>query len=381
MKRWPTNKLGEIVTIHMGQSPPGETYNAEGVGLPFFQGKAEFGEDHPVKVKWCSRPSRIADAGDILLSVRAPVGPTNFATERCCIGRGLAALRSDPRKCHQRYVRYYLKRFEADIAARGVGSTFTAINRNDLERLELPVPPLPEQERIVRILDDADELRKLRAQADRRTAGLIPALFHDMFGDPITNSKRLPMVSLEQIASVERGKFTPRPRNDPSYYGGEHPFIQTGDIAQSDGLLTCWKQTLNKRGTKVSKQFPAGTVVIAIVGATIGETAILGVPVFCTDSVVGIQANSHKTIPEYIWSVLRHWRPLFLSQAPATARANINLAILKPLKIPLPELRLQKEFATRIAEMRAMETQQAASRRRLDDLFASLLQRAFQGEL
>ena len=183
MNGWPTKKLGEIATIQMGQSPPGDTYNFEGRGLPFFQGKAEFGEEYPTVIKWCSHPTRIAEAGDILISVRAPVGPTNFATKKCCIGRGLAAIRCEPAGCNQRYIRYYLKRFESNISARGVGSTFTAINRNDIERLELPVPPLAEQQRIVKLLDEADGLRKLRAQADRRSADLIPALFHEMFGD------------------------------------------------------------------------------------------------------------------------------------------------------------------------------------------------------
>jgi type I restriction enzyme S subunit len=193
MKRWEIKKLGEVAAIQMGQSPPGETYNLEGVGLPFFQGKAEFGKEHPTRVKWCSHPARIAEAGDILLSVRAPVGPTNFATERCCIGRGLAGIRSEPKKCNQRYIRYYLKRFESDIAARGVGSTFTAINRNDIEHLELPVPPLAEQERIVKLLDEAEDLRKLRTQADRRTDTLLPAFFHEMFGNPASNKKSGPL--------------------------------------------------------------------------------------------------------------------------------------------------------------------------------------------
>ena len=155
MKRWPRKKLVDIAAVQMGQSPPGESYNSDGVGLPFFQGKAEFGEEYPTTVKWCSQPSRIADAGDILLSVRAPVGPTNFAPERCCIGRGLAAIRAEPKACNPRYVRYYLNRFETDITALGVGSTFSAINRNAIERLEVPVPPLPEQRRIVGILDEA----------------------------------------------------------------------------------------------------------------------------------------------------------------------------------------------------------------------------------
>ena len=173
MKRWPRKKLVDIAAVQMGQSPPGESYNSDGVGLPFFQGKAEFGEEYPTTVKWCSQPSRIADAGDILLSVRAPVGPTNFAPERCCIGRGLAAIRAEPKACNPRYVRYYLNRFETEIAALGVGSTFSAINRNNIERLEVPVPPLPEQRAIVRYLDHMDRRIRRYVSAKRKLIALL----------------------------------------------------------------------------------------------------------------------------------------------------------------------------------------------------------------
>jgi type I restriction enzyme S subunit len=134
------------------------------------------------------------------------------------------------------------------------------------------------------------------------------AIFLEMFGNPIENTKGWSVGQLKSLARVERGKFTPRPRNDPSYYGGAFPFIQTGDISSCAGRLTLWSQTLNARGITVSRSFPPGTVVIAIVGATLGVTAILDVEVYCPDSVVGIQAYPSKASPEYIERVLRFWR-------------------------------------------------------------------------
>src|SRR5437764_10633799 len=90
---WSFGALDECCDVVLGQSPPGDTYNEEGRGLPFFQGKAEFGELFPVVKKWCTAPTKIAAKNDILISVRAPVGPTNLCPEEACIGRGLAALR------------------------------------------------------------------------------------------------------------------------------------------------------------------------------------------------------------------------------------------------------------------------------------------------
>ena len=92
-KHWQVKKLGEVCKIILGQSPPSDTYNTTGTGLPFFQGKAEFTELYPIVEKWCSSPNKIAEPNDILLSVRAPVGALNIANQKCCIGRGLAAIR------------------------------------------------------------------------------------------------------------------------------------------------------------------------------------------------------------------------------------------------------------------------------------------------
>ncbi len=101
--------LDEICSIIMGQSPPSSAYNSKREGLPFFQGKAEFTELHPVAVKWCSESKKIAEANDVLLSVRAPVGTTNIADQKCCIGRGLAALRYV--HCYK-FLFYYLRFIE-----------------------------------------------------------------------------------------------------------------------------------------------------------------------------------------------------------------------------------------------------------------------------
>src|SRR5690242_4777439 len=99
----------------MGQSPPSSTYNNDGKGLPFFQGKAEFGDIYPTAVKYCSKPARIAAPNDILMTVRAPVGPVNLSPSECCIGRGLVAIRGKKSKIDQMYLFYFLRSIESRL--------------------------------------------------------------------------------------------------------------------------------------------------------------------------------------------------------------------------------------------------------------------------
>lgn len=184
---WPRVPLGELAHIVAGQSPPGSTYRRTPVGLPFFQGKADFGDRHPVARVWCTEPNKIAQPGDVLMSIRAPVGPTNVADTECCIGRGLAALRCGP-TLDRDYLLWFLRCIEADIAKQGSGSTFHAINRDQLEALEIPLPPLAEQERIAgRLTEQLGAVERARAAAAQRLAAaeaLPAALLREVFDGP-----------------------------------------------------------------------------------------------------------------------------------------------------------------------------------------------------
>ena len=151
-ENWVSAVLSDISTVEMGQSPDSSTYNEKGKGLPFFQGKAEFGKLHPTVRKWCTDPKKIAEAGDILLSVRAPVGPTNVALEKCCIGRGLAAIRAKE-SIDQKYLLLYFRNIESWLSQQGTGTTFTAISGSFIRDLQVPVAPLDEQKRIAEKLD------------------------------------------------------------------------------------------------------------------------------------------------------------------------------------------------------------------------------------
>ena len=145
---WEWTTLGESCDIVLGQSPSSDTYNVDGNGLPFYQGKAEFGDLYPTPEKWCSSPKKVAEENDILITVRAPVGPTNLCPEKSCIGRGLAAIR--PRNgMPTKFFLYFLRYIEKEWDIKATGTTFKAITGDVLRNQEMPLPPLEEQRRIV----------------------------------------------------------------------------------------------------------------------------------------------------------------------------------------------------------------------------------------
>ena len=342
--------LGEIATIIAGQSPPGSTYNESGLGLPFFQGKADFGRIHPVARKWCVAPKKIAEAGDILISIRAPVGPTNIAGERCCIGRGLATIRPDETIALRDFVHWIIKHRESELVARGKGSTFAAIGRNDLDSFPIPLPSLDEQRQIVGILNRAARIEHLRSQANRHLREFASALFIKMFGDPVENPMAWSSCKMGNLGTLDRGRSKHRPRNAPHLYGGSYPFIQTGDIATSGGFITEYTQTYSEAGLDQSRIWPAGTLCITI-AANIGMTGVLDFDACFPDSVVGFLPNNRVTV-EYIQTGLDLMQNKIEEQAPQSAQRNINLKILRELEIPVASFRLQSLFAKCVTKMR-----------------------------
>jgi type I restriction enzyme S subunit len=324
-------------------------------------------------VGWHNQP--ITRGPTIIIGRKGSIGEVNWSSDPCFPIDTTYYVEKTKKPCDLRWL--YFTLLKLGLNRLNKSAAVPGLNRDDAYRQLIPFPELSEQQRISQHLELAHRLRRMRRYALELNDTFIPAAFLQLFGDPVRNTKGWPGLELEELARVERGKFTPRPRNDPSYYGGRFPFIQTGDISNSGGRLRSWTQTLNEKGTRVSRSFPPGTVVIAIVGATIGVTAILEVEVYCPDSVVGIQVNPARATKEYVEFLLRFWRPVFIAQAPETARANINLDTLRPLRIPVPPLHLQEEFVAVVNRTGRLRSVQQEMSRQAEHLFQTLLHRAF----
>jgi len=179
---WIVAKLEDISDIIMGQSPPSSSYNENGEGLPFFQGKTDFTDLYPRIRKWCDAPGKIAELDDILLSVRAPVGPTNLAPSRCCIGRGLAAIRP-MNGVDVRYVLFAIRAFNTVLSELGTGTTFDAVSGDHVRAFEIPLAPTNGQRRIVQKIEElfteldagVAALERVRANLKRYRAAVLKA--------------------------------------------------------------------------------------------------------------------------------------------------------------------------------------------------------------
>lgn len=402
-------KLKECCTIIAGQSPESKYYNSNGDGLPFFQGKADFGELYPSIRVYCSQPTKIAEKDDILLSVRAPVGPTNLAPCKVCIGRGLTAIRPSE-VLLTRYVLLFFRYFEAQLASKGTGTTFKAITQDVVKNLEIPIPPLPEQERIVARIEElfsqldagVETLKKTKAQL----AVYRQAVLKEAFEGRLTNhipvslslswasgeeTKTLPVIpeewhyiALKHLGDLGRGKSKHRPRNDPKLFvDGKYPFIQTGDVKAATNHITTFTKQYGEFGLSQSKLWPKGTLCITI-AANIAETAFLGIDACFPDSVVGFTPNDN-VLAEYIRYFIESQKIRLWAFAPATAQKNINLDTLENLIVPYCSIDEQRnvisEIESRMSVCDSIEQTVDAALQQAEAMRQSILKNAFEGKL
>jgi len=265
------------------------------------------------------------------------------------------------------------------------------LNLDDVENLSILVPTNPaEAEVIASVLDlvqqaISTEKRQLEVTIDFKRAAMRELFTRGLRGgtQKETEIGLVPeswgMSTLFEIASIERGRFLHRPRNEPRFYGGAVPFVQTGDVVRSAGRIGEFTQTLNEDGVAISRVFPAGTILITI-AANIGYTGVLQFDAACPASLVAITPNqSIDTL--FLEYFLQTQQSEMDRQAPKGTQKNINIQFLNPWPVPLPSLAEQHEM---VAILDAIDRKIDLHKRRraiLEDLFKALLHKLMTGKI
>lgn len=326
-----------------------------------------------------------ARKGDLIFTQRGTLGqvviiPADARHDRYIISQSQMKLTPNPERVHAKYLFHY---FRSPTMLRGIESQTLAtgvphINLGILRRMNVLLPPLAEQRRIAEILDRAEALRAKRRAALALLDSLPQSIFFTLFGDPVINPRGWALQKFAELGELDRGVSKHRPRNDPELLGGPYPLIQTGDVANSGGYIRSFENTYSDFGLRQSRLWPKGTLCITI-AANIAKTGILEFEACFPDSVVGFSADPCTTTFVRVW--LSFLQQALEENAPTVAQKNINLAILRGLDVPVPPMSQREAFHLQV--LRVRELRDAAQKQAdvLDELFASLQHRAFNGTL
>lgn len=374
-ENWEFGYIGDekYTKIIMGQAPPSKAYNQNGKGLPFYQGNKDFGERNPKPSVWCDEPKKIAEANDILMSVRAPVGALNIANEKCCIGRGLCAIRVKDGLLRN-FLYYFLKLNENKFSKSGRGTTFNSISKNDFKKIKIPIPPLPIQKKIVAKLDaffeKYGEMKKENEKSKSRQEKILQKAIEKLIAK---NKKETEKENLSKVLEMKKGKkpnkiIETQTKNSKPYIlidsfdGNYKKFTEdpTCKLCTKDDTLIVWD------------------------GARSGLSAF-GLEGYIGSTVMALKPRKEKINPKYLFYFVNSKFEDFNKNTRGTGIPHLKKEHFNELKIYLPPLHIQEKIVAKLDKIQNKQNELSCLQRiideNLDSLPKTVLNKAFSGEL
>jgi type I restriction enzyme M protein len=314
VSKWKLEKLGDICSLEYGKPLPENLRTIGSYPVMGSNGRVGFHNEYYV------------EGPTIIIGRKGSAGEVILELEKCCPIDTTFYVKLKDENITLFYLFQALKALNLDKLRNGSG--VPGLNRNEVYQLKIPLPPLDIQMQIVTECEAVDieteNARMMLISANHSISDAIAEIY----------DSNHPLQKLEEISEIKRGRFTHRPRNDPRFFGGVYPFIQTGDVVHAVASKVSFKQTLNEEGLAVSKLFQPPVVLITI-AANIGDTAVLDYPACFTDSVVGLTPKEGVNA-RFLELMMRGQKQHLNDIAPQMAQKNINVEILKPIRVPIP---------------------------------------------
>jgi len=370
--KWQSVKLGEVADFVNGAAFKPEDWGTEGrkiIRIQNLTGQSSiYNRTHrKVPGKFTVRN------GDLLVSWSATLGVYEWRdSEESLLNQHIFKVVINESKVDKYYLKRALEVFIVSMSQFTHGSTMKHINRGEFLATEIPLPPLPEQERIAALLDAADRLRAQRRDALKRLDALTHALFLDTFGDPAHNPKNWPVVKLGEIGKISTGSTPPSVLE--GMFGGDIPFLTPGDLDINAPI----KRTVTASGAAKSRMVRAGSTMVCCIG-TIGKMRKVSVRSAFNQQINAVEWFDSVN-DEYGFQALQFTKETMKSSSPSTTLPILKKSLFEQIEIPLPSLSLQQEFATRLEQIEGLRGRMERSALELDALFGSLQSAAFGGE-
>jgi type I restriction enzyme S subunit len=317
--------------------------------------------------------------GSLLFTSRAPIGHLAITTEVCCTNQGFKSIIPHKDVVDVNYLYYAMRCFTPQLQDLGTGATFKELNKSRISEFQIPLPPLPTQTRIARALDLADRHRRLLREELAAYDELGESLFLEMFGDPVRNPQKTDFVKLGELGLWKSGG-TPS-RGNSKYFTGSIPWLTSGELNQvyttkSNESIT--EEALSNSSARIAE---TGSLFLGMYDTAALKSTISTLPVSCNQAIAFTKLNVDLVDTLYVYYALQIGKEEFKKLQRGVRQKNLNLSMVKNIKIPLPPLTLQKEFANRIKKINLLKAKTQTTLKEADDLFNVLLQRAFRGEL
>lgn len=361
INNWTVKRLDEVATVTMGQSPPSSSYNTEGTGVPFLQGKPPVVDAMGAAVpnQWTTEPTRVVEAGTALMTVRAPVGELFTTNDSVCLGRGLSGIKAH-NDVSQEYLNYYLQFAKNQLASVSQGSTFTAINSAELKGIEVALPSYQNQEYFSKILLVIDQNISKTDQIIEKTEVLKQGLMQDLLTKKDWQVQKISSISQK----IQYGFTTKAIREDTGV-----KLLRITDIQDQmvnwDTVPFC-KCPPNQLNDYFLKE---GDILFARTGATTGKTyQVAKTPqAIFASYLIRVRVDSIKADSNFIYQFFQselYWKQILSGQS-GSAQGGFNATKLGNVVIPLPSIEDQRSISQMLDRLDKKRQLEIANKARL----------------
>ncbi|ELC8449113.1 restriction endonuclease subunit S [Clostridium perfringens] len=398
---WEVDELSNKVDLVMGQSPKSEFYNDKGIGMPFMQGRTTFGEKYHYINTWCTDIKRVGIKNSVLMSVRAPVGDVNIATEDICIGRGLASL--NMKNKNNEFLYYLLKNYSGLLISKESGTVFGSINKAGIEKLVLPFPSKSEQKAIAKILSDLDEKIEINNKINKNLEEMAQTIFKQWFVDfEFPNEEGKPykssggeMVESElgmipktfsistlgnEVKTIDnRGKTPPLEKEKTEY-----PIIDVKVLAGSSRIIN-YNNCLKFVNEETYKNwFRSGhplekDILISTVGSLAELKMFFGHKGCIAQNVVALRSINISSF--YMYEYLKYIKPKLVSYNIGSVQPSIKITHIMKHNIIIPEKNIVLKYDNLINSIIEKIYNNENENERLEKLRDTLLPKLMSGEI
>jgi len=386
---WEEKKLGEIAKIQMGQSPDSKSYNLNYDGLPLIQGNADILNRFSNPKQFTNQPTKICEIGDLILTVRAPVGSVSKSKHRACIGRGVCSIKNNSNSDLE-FIYQFLLWYEPKWKTLAQGSTFSAISGKDIRNLKSVIPnSLSEQQKIAAFLSNLDELIEAHKQKlellKKHKKGLLQNLFPQE-GEKVPKLRFTEFKDSGEWEEKKIGTFakvtaggTPNSTNE-KYWNGNIPWMNSGELNKK--RIYNVSNYITELGLKESstKIIPKNCILIGLAGQgkTRGTAAINYIELCTNQSIAAIHPNKKEFNSDFLYHLIDSMYNKLRSLSKGEGgRGGLNLEIIRSIDILLPNLEEQQKIALCLSSLDELITAQAEKIEQLEKHKKGLMQGLF----
>ncbi len=386
MSRWSLKPLGEICSTTSGGTPSRSHPEYFGGAIPWIKsgdltdGDVIACDENITEEAIRSSSAKLFPQGTVLVAMYgATVGKLGMLGMEAATNQAVCGITPSD-ELDRWFLFYFLLSQRQNLIGQSAGGAQPNISQKIVRELLVPVPPLPEQRRIVDLLSRAEGIVRLRREAEKKAAELIPALFLDMFGDPGRNPKGWPVAAVGNLASVQTGA-TPSRENLAYYFEAKIPWVKTGEV--NGGIISETEEKISELALSETncKIFPVGTILVAMYGQgkTRGRAAVLGIPAATNQACAAILPSSNIET-DFLFVFLQTQYEQLRAMAHGGNQANLNLSMIKGLSLIVPPIAKQQQFSQHLDEIRSIQSQQATATAKAQATFDALLAQTFSDD-